>query len=97
MKLKRSDERTICLLSHPEHRIKAQTTKNGLVLNIPKQFAIELFWNNTSPSCQTPFLVKSQGKSVGLFQISDLRHPDDLYDNGLVEFHLLRVRNSKKK
>lgn len=97
MKLKRSNTSNITLISYPEHRIKANVNNDTVTLMLPPLLALELFRLGILPSNKNDAIsVKLQGKALGSFRVEDLRHPDQLYDNGLVEVTLANVPKDMK-
>ena len=83
MRLKGEQKNGTCYLSYPEQRIKAEVKKNKVFLHIPPLLTIALFqltfWDKDEIS------IKIKNKDFGLFKMIDLKYPDELYDDRLVD------------
>lgn len=90
MRLKGEHSGSICYLSYPEHRIKAKVEKNSIILLVPPLLAIALYHLIFQNKKEVQIKVKN--KERGLLQIVDLKYPDELYDDGLVEITLESIK-----
>lgn len=90
MRLKGENSGSICYLSYPEHRIKAKVKNDSITLQVPPLLAIALY--HLIFQNKKEIKIKIKNKDRGPFQVGDLKYPDELYDDGLVEIILASTK-----
>ena len=89
MRLKCEKDNVISDLSYPEHRIKAEIKERRMTLKIPPLLVIELYRSGILPQDENLSMhIKIQNKDYGQWRITDLKYPDELYDDGLINIEL---------
>ena len=86
MRLKNEYKGSISYLSYPEHRIKAEREENEVTLQVPPLLAIALYHEIFRK--EKEISVKVKNKNLGRFNLKEIKYPDELYDDGLVNIIL---------
>lgn len=91
MRLKGEDNKGFVCLSYPEHRINAEVRERELVLQVPPLLAIALYHEIFRK--EKEISVKVKNKDLGRLNLKEIRYPDELHDDGLVEMIFERWGN----
>ena len=95
MRLKGETRYGISYLSYPEHRTKAETKENEAVLQVPPLLAIALYHEIFRK--EKEISVKVKNKDLGMFNLKEIKYPDELYDDGLVYITLEKRKKENIK
>ena len=95
MRLKSEYDGGISYLSYPERRIKAEMGENEVILQVPPLLAIALY--HQIFRMKKEISVKVKNKDFGRFNIKEIKYPDELYDDGLVDITIEKCNEENTK